>query len=112
MGTRLDDLFDYVQERCLWQFHSRAWDRTKNIEGVIGSAIELLAGRTPAAATPDERNFLADAKLMVTDFRSRFPWIREAGEPEILDLMGGLRDRLLDVVVTRSRNRELTHSLY
>lgn len=112
MGTRADELFDYVQERCLWQFHSRTWDREQNIAGVIAKAQDLLAGREPAAETPAERCFVADAKVMVADFRSRFPWIREAPEAEISEALNGLRDRLVDLTIARSRNHELTHTLY
>ena len=112
MGSKVDDLFGYVQERCLWQFHSRTWDRSENIDGIIGKAIDLLAGREPAAETPADRCFVADAKVMVADFRSRFPWIKEADEAEITQLLGGLRDRLTDLAITRSRNHELTHTLY
>jgi vanadium nitrogenase delta subunit len=112
MDRKVDDLFDYVEERCLWQFHSRSQDRTRNINGVIAKAIDLLAGRQPEADTPADRCFVADAKVMVADFRARFPWIREAGEAEVTELLGGLRDRLIDLTVTRSRNRELNHSLY
>lgn len=112
MGSRLDDLFDYVQERCLWQFHSRTWDRSENIDGIIAKAVDLLTGREPVAETPTERCFVADAKIMVADFRSRFPWIREADEAEITELLRGLRDRLTDLAITRSRNHELTHTLY
>lgn len=112
MASKVDELFDYVQERCLWQFHSRSWDRSENIDKIIEKAIELLAGREPAGETPAERCFVADAKVMVADFRSRFPWIGEAGEVEITQLMGGLRDRLVDLAITRSRNHELNHTLY
>ena len=34
LKSQVDDLFDYVQERCLWQFFSRTWDRTENIEEI------------------------------------------------------------------------------
>lgn len=112
MASQVDELFDYVQERCLWQFHSRTKDRADNIDGVINMAIELLAGRVPVAKTPADRCYVADAKVMVADFRSRFPWIGEAGEPEIIQLLGGLRDRLVDATITQSRNHELNHTLY
>jgi len=112
MTSRVDELFDYVQERCLWQFHSRSWDRTENIDGVIAKATDLLAGREPTAETPNERCFVADARIMVADFRSRFPWIGEANEAEINELLSGLREKLIDLAVTQSRNHELTHTLY
>lgn len=112
MSDKVSELFDYVQERCLWQFHSRSWDRKENIEGILAKAIDLLAGREPVAETPTERCFVADARIMVADFRSRFPWLAETDEAEIAQLLGELGERLTDLAITRSRNHELTHSLY
>lgn len=112
MADRAGELFDYVQERCLWQFHSRTWDREQNIAGILAKAQDLLAGREPPAETPAERCFVADARVMVADLRSRFPWIREAAEADVAEALNGLRDRLVDVAITRSRNHELTHTLY
>ena len=59
-----------------------------------------------------DRLFYADAKLMVADFKDRFPWIGEAGEEEIRQLLDGLKSRLVDNTITRSKNRELSHHLY
>jgi nitrogenase delta subunit len=112
MADKLDDLFGYVQERCLWQFFSRTWDRQENIDGVLEQASALLNGKKPAVDTPMHKLFYADAKVMVGDLRERFPWIREAGEAEIRELLDGLKARLVDNVITKSTNRELTHRLY
>ncbi len=112
MTHSLDQVFDYVQERCLWQFHSRSWDRATNIDGILAMTGEILAGREPEAATPNDRCFLADAKVMVSDLRSRFPWIGEIGETETRALLDGLRERLVDITITKSRNHELNHTLY
>lgn len=112
MSEKVDALFDYVQERCLWQFHSRSWDRSENIDGILAKAADLLAGREPAAETPMERCFVADARIMVSDFRSHFPWIAAADEAEVTELLSGLRERLTDLAITRSRNHELNHTLY
>lgn len=109
---KLDDLFDYVEERCLWQFFSRTWDRKENIEGVLKQAEALLSGGVPIRATPMERLFYADALIMVKDFRERFPWINESSPEEIHALLEGLKGRLEDVTITRSTNRELNHHLY
>lgn len=111
-SEKIDDLFGYVQERCLWQFFSRAWDRQENIDGILAAAGDLLAGREPKRDTPMERLFYADARIMVEDFRARFPWIAgvEAGEMDAL--MAGLKDRLVEHTITRSLNHELNHSLY
>ncbi len=112
MDARAEELFDYVQERCLWQFHSRSWDRQENIEGIIAKGIELLQGKMPAADTPKDRCFLADARIMVADFRSGFPWIKDADAEEIRQVMEQLSQLLVAVTITHSKNRELSHHLY
>ncbi|MBR9973420.1 V-containing nitrogenase subunit delta [Magnetospirillum sulfuroxidans] len=111
-AEKLDQLFDYVQERCLWQFFSRSWDRQENIDGVLKTATDLLTGEPPAKETPMDRLFYADAKIMVADFKDRFPWISEAGPAQIRDLMNGLKDKLVEFTITKSLNHELKHTLY
>ncbi|TWA70167.1 V-nitrogenase VFe protein subunit VnfG [Azospirillum brasilense] len=110
--SKIDQLYGYVQERCLWQFYSRNWDRQENIDGVLGKAAELLTGKELTLDTPQDRLFYADAKIMVKDFQERFPWISEAGPAQIRDLLNGLKERLVAIAITGSKNRELSHSLY
>jgi nitrogenase delta subunit len=112
MGEKLDDLYGYVQERCLWQFFSRSWDRQENIDGVLGQAEALLSGGNTTRETPMEKLFYVDAKVMVDDFKARFPWIKESPPEEVKELMDGLKSRLVDTVITKSTNRELNHHLY
>lgn len=109
---KIDQLFDYCQERCLWQFFSRSWDREENIDGILGAATAILAGEEPRKNTPMNKLFYADAKIMVADFRSRFPWIGACSPEEIRALMAGLRVRLTEIAITKSLNRELNNSLY
>jgi vanadium nitrogenase delta subunit len=109
---KVDQLFNYVQERCLWQFFSRSWDRQENIDGIIKTATDLLTGKAPERETPMERLFYADAKIMAADFRQRFPWIEEEGPAQIRALMQSLKDRLVEFSITKSLNQELSHSLY
>ncbi len=110
--AKVDQLYNYVQERCLWQFYSRTWDRQANIDGVLGKAAELLTGKDLTLDTPQDRLYYADAKIMVNDCKERFPWIAEAGPAQIRDLLNALRDRLVAIAITQSKNRELSHSLY
>ena len=109
---QIDQLFGYVQERCLWQFHSRSWDRKENIEGIVGAATDLLHGKHPMKHTPMDKLFYADAKSMVDDFKLRFPWIDGLEPTKITELMHGLKDKLVEYTITRSLNHELNHSLY
>ena len=112
MSAKIDDLFEYVQERCLWQFASRTWDREANIAGVLGKVGDLLTGSTPKLDTPDDRLYLADAKVLVEDCRNRYPWVASVAAAEVPALLSGLKDRLLEIVITKSKNRELNHTLY
>ena len=109
---RVDQLFGYVQERCLWQFFSRSWDRQENIDGIMKTATDLLTGKPASLETPMERLFYADAKIMVADFKERFPWVDEAGPAQMRELMQGLKDKLVEFSITRSLNHELNHTLY
>ena len=109
---KIDQLFGYVQERCLWQFFSRSWDRVENIDGITRTASVLLKGGKPDLNTPMDRLFYADAKIMVQDFRDRFPWINEAKPDEIDGLLGQLKERLVEHTITKSLNGELNHKLY
>ena len=112
MNAKVDQLFAYVQERCLWQFFSRSWDRQENIDGVIGKATELLTAKEISLETPMDRLFYADATVMVADFRKRFPWFAETSPDEVRSLMAGLKARLEEIAITGSKNRELSHQLY
>ena len=50
----VNEVYGYIQERCLWQFSSRAWDRTENIDGVLGTLGDLLTN-TPVTAEQSDR---------------------------------------------------------
>ena len=80
---KVDQLFGYVQERCLWQFFSRTWDRKENLDGIMKTATDLLTGVAPKRETPMDKLFYADAKIMVADFKERFPWIKDTAPAEI-----------------------------
>ncbi len=109
---KVTQLFDYVQERCLWQFFSRSWDRQENIDGILKAAGALLVGKSPARESAMERLHYADAKLMVADLKERFPWLNECSAEMLSELFKGLKERLTDIAVTKSLNAELNHTLY
>ena len=111
-SEKITQLYDYVQERCLWQFFSRSWDRQENLDGIFSAAADLLTGKSPARETPMERLFYADAKVMVLDFKARFPWIDETGPAQIRELLEGVKSRLSEIAITGSLNHELNHTLY
>jgi nitrogenase delta subunit len=112
MSEQVKQLVGYVQERCLWQFFSRTWDRQENIDGIMAAAEALLAGEKPKRDTPMEKLFYVDALEMVKDFRERFPWVSSITPAEARDLIAGLKAEVIDIAITRSLNQELNHSLY
>lgn len=107
MSEKIEQMVQLVQERCLWQFHSRAWDREEVIQGVLNRAEQLLTGQEHAPATPAEKCYHADAKFLVADLRARFPWLAETSPAEVQALLAGLRERLREITITKSQNCEL-----
>jgi nitrogenase delta subunit len=111
-AEKIDQLYNFCQERYLWQFFSRTWDRQENIDGIVRVATALLTGQPVSRETPMDRLFYADARIMADDFKARFPWILEASADEIGALLGGLKERLVEIAITKSLNHELNHTLY
>ena len=112
MTDKVDQLFAYVQERCLWQFVSRPRDRQENIDGIMAKATDMLTGKELSLETPMDKMFYADAKIMVADVKERFAWVEDVGPAQMRDLMRELKERLIDIAITSSKNHELNHSLY
>lgn len=113
LAGQVSDLFSYVQERCLWQFYSRTKDRTENIEGVLAQVARLLMGQEPKRDTPVDSLQAADAKIMVKDCKERFAWLQEdIPENEVREIIRELGEKLTDIAISRSQNRELNHTLY
>lgn len=112
MAPTVEQLFTYVQKRCLWQFFSREWDRAENIQGVLGATAALLAGVAPPVATPMDRLFYADAKPLAAAFRQNFPELPSLPPAEIEALFASLKERVTEVAITKSQNKELTQHLY
>lgn len=112
MEKKIDDIYTYVQERCLWQFFSRTWDRQENIDRTIAYATDLFSGRTPEPATAMDKCHLVDAKQLVADCRERFSWVALTPAEEMQAVLEGVKEKLIDVTITQSRNRELNMQLY
>lgn len=109
---QIDQLYNYCQERYLWQFFSRTWDRQENIDNIVATAEKLFNGEPVSRESPMEKLFYSDAVIMVADFKERFPWITKSSPDEIRELLAGLKDRLTEIAITKSLNGELNHSLY
>jgi nitrogenase delta subunit len=112
MKDRIAKLEDYIMKRCLWQFHSRAWDRKDQNEGVLTKATQILCGEPVELETPADKCYWVDAAFLAKGYKNRFAWLSTMSREEIKLLMQGLKDRLDFVLVTGSLNKELIDPHY
>lgn len=112
MKDRIAQLEDYIMKHCLWQFHSRTWDRERQNAGVLGKTTQILCNEPVARETLEDRCYWVDAVCLADAFKKRFLWLNEMGNAEIKTLMHGLKERIDYVTISGSLNKELTDKLY
>ena len=112
MEEKVQQIYKFIQERCLWQFHSRSWDREANINGILNDTSIFLNGGEVEANTNQEKCYVADAKILVTQLKEAFSWIKDLKDSEIAELIEGVKAKLIDVTLTRSKNEELNVPFY
>jgi hypothetical protein len=112
MADNAESLVTFIQERCLWQFVSRAPDRVENINGVLTLVGILLIGGAPKLQTPMDRLHFANANHLATEIKSEFPWLTHLGKEELLAVVTGAIKRIHEITVKNSKNGELYQPLY
>jgi len=112
MKEKIEEVTALIQEQCLWQFFSRSWDREENIEGIMTMTGKILNGEKINLETPADRAFYSDAKFLAADIREKLSWISELDKSGVLELIEGVKKRLLYITVKKSRNCELNLSNY
>lgn len=112
MQERIEQMVDYIMKKCLWQFHSRTWDRERQNANILGQVTALLCGEPGDTSTPEQRCYWADAVCLVDAFRERFDWLNKMDKAEIRQLMQGLHERMNHLTITGSLNAELTDQHY
>jgi Fe-only nitrogenase delta subunit len=112
MKDRIDQLVDYIMKKCLWQFHSRAWDRKDQNEGILTKTKQILCGEHVTIETPADRCFWVDAVLLAEAFLERYSWLAAMSKEEIALLMQELHARMDFLTITGSLNLELTDQHY
>jgi Fe-only nitrogenase delta subunit len=109
---KVEQLVNYIMKKCLWQFHSRAWDRKDQNEGILTKTRQLLCGEPVELETPADRCWWVDAVCLADAFKSRYPWLAAMDKAEIKQLMRCLHERMDYLTITGSLNRELTDRHY
>ncbi|MFT4174637.1 MAG: Fe-only nitrogenase subunit delta [Rhodocyclaceae bacterium] len=112
LKERTELLVDHIMKKCLWQFHSRAWDRERQNAGILGQTTQLLCGETVALPTPSERCHWVDAVCLAEAFKARFDWLATLDTAQIKTLMQSLHARMDHLTITGSLNKELTDQHY
>lgn len=109
-----EQMLGYIMKHCLWQFHSRTWDRERQNREILTKATELLCGLEENVVPEDrlDRCYWVDAVLLARNYRERFPWLAELDNLEITELMQLVRERLDFQTITGSLNVELTDHQY
>ncbi len=105
-------LLDHIMKKCLWQFHSRAWDRERQNEHILAMTTELLCGVDVQPATPEERCYYVDAFDVARAYRIRFDWLTDLSTDQIRDVMAAVKTKLDHLTIHGSLNAELTDALY
>ena len=112
MQERVEELVGYIMKKCLWQFHSRAWDRKRQNENIIAQTTRLLCREPVPIESREERCYWVDAICLAEAFETRFAWLSAMGREEIQQLMKGLHDRMDYLMIDGSLNQELNDQHY
>lgn len=112
MTDKIEQLVNYIMKNCLWQFHSRTWDRERQNEGILTKTMQLLCDEPVEKETPADRCYWADAVCLAEAFKSGYPWLAAMDKAEIKLLMQGLKDRIDYLTIKGSLNAELTDPNY
>lgn len=112
MSDKIEQLVDYIMKHCLWQFHSRSWDREKQNEGILTKTMQILCEESVETATPADKCYWVDAVCLADAFKTRYPWVAAMEKAEIKLLMQGLKERIDYLTITGSLNAELTDPHY
>lgn len=112
MKERMDLLVDFIMKNCLWQFHSRAWDRERQNKHILEKTTQLLCGESVSRETPEDRCYWVDAVYLAESYAKRFSWINQMSTDEIKALMKAVHERMNFLTITGSLNAELTDQHY
>lgn len=112
LKARVAQLENYIMKKCLWQFHSRAWDREKQNEGILTKTMQILCGEPVDNESPADRCYWVDAVCLADAYKSKFDWISSLNVNEIKRVMQGLKERIDFLTISGSLNEELTVKQY
>jgi len=112
MKSHMAEMENYIMKNCLWQFHSRSWDRKVQNEQILTKTRQILCGERANNETPADKCFWVDAVCLADEFKRRFAWLEGMSCEEVTRLMGMLHARMDYLTIDGSLNLELTDQHY
>lgn len=112
MDDKVQKVYDYILERCLWQFFSRNWDRERNIKAILKNVAALYSGEEVSKETNLDKCYYADAKILLDQLMERYAWFEELSAKEVREITDKVADKLIYLAVTNSLNQERTLEYY
>ena len=112
MNSKVELLVNYIMKHCLWQFHSRAWDRERQNREILTWTKNILRGDAVEPTDLLGRCHWVDAKVLAHSYQENFPWINDLDKAEIDSLMTSVHERMDFQTITGSKNLELTDQHY
>lgn len=113
MESNVNELYKYIQQKYLWQFYSRNWDRENNINGILDATKELLTtGKCSLGDSLTDKHYYSEAKIVVNDIKRDLKFVEGLNEKGVTDLIDRVKAKLIDVTVTNSLNGELNVGYY
>jgi nitrogenase delta subunit len=111
--ARVDELVHYIMKHCLWQFHSRTWDRERQNREILGWAKKVLLGEgAEPPADRLERCHWVDGVVLARAWREVSPWVQDLDPNQTAELVDAVRGRVDFLTITGSLNKELTDHQY
>lgn len=109
---KVELLVDYIMKKCLWQFHSRSWDRERQNKEILLRTMQILCDEPVEKASLFDRCYWVDAVCLADGFKGRYPWLATMSKDEIKALMQGVKERMDFLTITGSLNKELKDQHY
>jgi nitrogenase delta subunit len=108
----VDKIIDYIMKKCLWQFHSRSWDRERQNAGILNMTREILIDQEPTHDSPEDRCYWVDAVMMAKGLKRDYPEFGALPVDDIKRIMEKTKERLDFLTIHGSLNQELTDPKY
>jgi nitrogenase delta subunit len=112
VDAQADQLVNFIMKNCLWQFHSRTWDRERQNREILTKTKEILCEENEEPAERLDRCYWVDAVVLARNYRLHFPWITTMDHAEITAVMQKVREKVDYQTITGSLNKELTDEHY